>query len=184
MESVGFKEWAVVCAALARGDQCVLIRKGGIAEGREGFSFRHREFFLFPTWFHEQPSKVKTDSPIPEQDPKMIAIDVFAVVESTSVVREWKTAEALEPLHILRSEVVRERFEYDEAPGVHMAFVRAYRIVSPWRFPNDKRFAGCRSWVDLPSPPDELESEPVLSDQRHQRNRRVFEKALSCNGAP
>jgi hypothetical protein len=59
MESVGFKEWAIVCEALGRGRQSIILRKGVIAEGRDGFSFRHREFFLFPTYFHEQPEKVR-----------------------------------------------------------------------------------------------------------------------------
>ena len=59
MESIGFKEWAAVCEALGQGRQSVILRKGGIAEGREGFSFKHSEFFLFPTWFHEQPKKVR-----------------------------------------------------------------------------------------------------------------------------
>ena len=59
MESIGFKEWSLVCNALGHGTQSVILRKGGIAEGREGFSFRHREFFLFPTFFHEQIAKVR-----------------------------------------------------------------------------------------------------------------------------
>ena len=54
MESVGFKEWAIVCEALGRGEQSIIVRKGGIAEGRDGFTFRHAEFFLCPTYFHEQ----------------------------------------------------------------------------------------------------------------------------------
>ena len=59
MESVAFKEWAIVCEALGRGRQSIILRKGRIAEGRGGFSFRHREFFLFPTFCHEQPEKVR-----------------------------------------------------------------------------------------------------------------------------
>jgi hypothetical protein len=39
MESIAFKEWAIVCEALGRGGQSIILRKGGIAEGREGFSF-------------------------------------------------------------------------------------------------------------------------------------------------
>ena len=35
----------------------MIIRKGGIAEGKAGFAFRHEEFLLFPTWFHEQLEK-------------------------------------------------------------------------------------------------------------------------------
>ncbi len=46
--NVAFKEWAVVCDAILAGRQSVLIRKGGIAEGRAGFEFRHTEFELFP----------------------------------------------------------------------------------------------------------------------------------------
>jgi hypothetical protein len=42
---MAFKEWAVVCEALGSGRQSVILRKGGIAEGREGFAFLHREFF-------------------------------------------------------------------------------------------------------------------------------------------
>jgi hypothetical protein len=37
MKSVGFKEWALVCEALGRGEQTIILRKGGIAEGRGGF---------------------------------------------------------------------------------------------------------------------------------------------------
>src|SRR5438046_2307968 len=68
MESAGFKEWSLVCDALGRGRQSVILRKGGIAEGRGGFSFRHRGFFLFPTFFHEQIAKVRiatADIPAP-----------------------------------------------------------------------------------------------------------------------
>jgi len=51
MESVGFKEWALVCEALGRGEQTIILRKGGIAEGRGGFAFQHSEFFLFRRFF-------------------------------------------------------------------------------------------------------------------------------------
>ena len=53
-----FKEWAVVCAALASGRQSVILRKGGIHEGRDGFRVDHREFWLFPTRFHQEPGEV------------------------------------------------------------------------------------------------------------------------------
>lgn len=69
--SIGFKEWALVCGALGRGEQHVLIRKGGIAEGRAGFRFRHDAFFLFPTLFHEQLERttLAATTPLPESEP-------------------------------------------------------------------------------------------------------------------
>ncbi len=40
MERAGFKEWSSVCQAIADGRQTIIIRKGGIAEGRDGFMFQ------------------------------------------------------------------------------------------------------------------------------------------------
>jgi hypothetical protein len=111
MESVGFKEWAIVCEALGRGEQNIILRKGGIAEGREGFTFRHPEFFLFPTYFHEQIEKTRTDDPvIPLRREDEIEIHFFAKVERAALVTSWETALALEPWHIWQREIVQERW--------------------------------------------------------------------------
>jgi hypothetical protein len=194
MESVGFKEWALVCEALGAGRQSIILRKGGIAEGREGFSFKHREFFLFPTWFHEQPEKVTWHGP-PSQYPLVsdlrtnasdrqgmpmphIEIKFAAQIELSRTVNSWPIAEALEPLHILRPEVVRERFYYDEAPGLHIALVRIFRLFAVWKFPEEKKYGGCRSWVKLPEAPDNLQLEAVLSDAENLRRREQFLKIV------
>ena len=175
MESVGFKEWAAVCEALGRGVQNIILRKGGIAEGRDGFSFQHREFFLFPTWFHEQPQKIRDKNiAIPAPSTAKIEINLFAKLELARVITSWAIAEALKPFHIFQSEVVRERFEYDEARGVHVAFVRIFRVIPTWSFANDKKYGGCRSWVKLPEPPPDLCLEPVVSDTEHARRRDEF----------
>ena len=47
--TAAFKEWAIICDTLASGGQSIILRKGGIHESRDGFSFNHPEFFLFPT---------------------------------------------------------------------------------------------------------------------------------------
>jgi hypothetical protein len=54
LPACGFKEWSLVCDALGAGAQSVILRKGGIHEGRGGFWWKHDRFFLFPTHFHEQ----------------------------------------------------------------------------------------------------------------------------------
>jgi len=175
MESVGFKEWAIVCEALGRGRQSIILRKGGIAEGRGGFSFRHREFFLFPTCFHEQPEKVREiDIEFPVRSDDRIDINFFAKLELVKTITSWETAQALEPLHILKPEVVQERFEYDQAPGLQVGFVRVFQVVPSWAFPNQKSYGGCRSWVKLPELPKELRFEPILSDGEHVLHRNEF----------
>jgi hypothetical protein len=162
MQSIGFKEWALVCEALGSGRQTVIIRKGGLAEGREGFAFRHREFFLFPTFFHEQLDRVReTKAVLPASLPDEIEIGYFARVKEAQVMTDWEKVRALEGQHILREEVVRERFDYDDMPGVHVAFVEVFRLDPVWRFPDSKSYGGCRSWVELPAPPAGLRLQPV-----------------------
>ena len=174
MESVGFKEWSLVCDALGRGEQSIIFRKGGIAEGREGFSFRHREFFLFPTFFHEQVAKVRIASANLPGVGDTIAIRWYVKAERALRIDSLRIAEALAPLHILMPDVVRERFGY-KGEGVHVAFLRVFEISPSWILQNEKRFAGCRSWVDLPSPPG-MKMRPVVNDAAHQQLRAEFDR--------
>jgi hypothetical protein len=174
MQSVGFKEWALVCEALGRGEQTILLRKGGIAEGRDGFGFRHSEFFLFPTFFHEQLVKVRTvDAQIPAAREGEIAIRYFAKLEARIEITSWATAAALEPFHILKESVVRERFEYKGA-GLHVALVRVFRLDPIWLVADKPAYGGCRSWVTLPECPAGARFEPVLSDQQFKKIAQKF----------
>ncbi len=177
MQRIGFKEWALVCEALGEGRQSIILRKGGIAEGRDGFQFRYPEFFLFPTFFHEQLDRTRlANATLPLQQPNEIEIRFFAKVEATGVIKDWETARALEPLHVLQESVLRERFEYDDAPGLHVAFVRIFRLDPVWRFPDARAYAGCRSWVELPDPPNGLRLHPVLSDAEDGQRREAFDQ--------
>src|SRR4051794_26780050 len=167
MESIGFKEWAVVCEALGRGEQAVLLRKGGIAEGRGGFGFRYLEFFLFPTFFHEQLVKVRSlDAELPSARQGEVEICYFAKLEAQREVTGWEEAARLAPLHILAESVVRERFEYKGA-GLHVALVRVFRLQPSWVFPDKPAYGGCRSWVPLPECPARTRFEPVINDEEH-----------------
>jgi hypothetical protein len=179
MESIGFKEWSLVCDVLGRGRQSVILRKGGMAEERGGFSFRHREFFLFPTFFHEQIAKVRiagADIPAPSST---IAIRWYARVERALRINSLAIAEALAPLHILSAEVVQERFSY-KGEGLNVAFVRVFEISPVWVLQNGKRFGGCRSWIDLPRPP-EMKMQPVVDAPTHEKLRAEFDQIVSSS---
>ena len=161
---VGFKEWSSVCAAIGAGRQQIILRKGGIAEGRTGFSFaKHDAFFLFPTLFHQQEESVREaselgdvpmDIPIAEES---IPIRYFVEVLWTGEMRDWEAVQKLEPLHIWKESVIRERFEYDDAPGqgsVQLEVLRSWELPETWWIPHHRSFGGCRSWVDLPAIPE------------------------------
>lgn len=168
--AIGFKEWAFVCDALTQGIQSLILRKGGIHEGRGGFEFKHPGFFLFPTWFHTQGARLRwipssatlsgyssdagydpaTQTFSSEDSRTMVDIDGFCTLEQVWRVTDWSKVVALADLHIWNPDVVQERFVYDEESCLHVSLVRAWRLPSRWTFPYEKRFGGCRSWVDLP----------------------------------
>lgn len=180
--SVAFKEWAVVCEAIGSGRQSIMLRKGGIAEGRDGFAFKHQEFFLFPTWFHEQLEKTTLPhgTALPPQLEGEIEIRYAVTLEWSRLVTDASRLPALREFHILQDSVIGERFRYDESPGIHVGFVRAFRLASPRRLPMQKNFGGCRSWVDLPAF-GELELVPVLTDEAHSTRSRALMRLLAAD---
>ncbi len=182
---MAFKEWAVVCEALGSGHQSVLIRKGGIAEGRAGFEFRHDRFLLFPTWFHEQVASttLPSDTPIPPPPEGEITLRHAATVEWTGLVTDRAAAHRLRDLHVLRDSVVDDRFDYDEADGVHVAFVRVHHLNPPLTLELLKKYGGCRSWVEVPDDPATRWT-PVLSDEQHATNRATLRAALGTAFSP
>ena len=149
------------------------MRKG------RGFSFRYREFFLFPTLFHEQVEKVRiasADIPAPDNT---IAIRWYAKVERALRIDSFGIAEALAPLHILSAGVVRERFGY-KGDRLNVAFVRVFEISPVWVLQNGKRFSGCRSWVELPPLP-EMTMRAVLNDSAQTKLRAQFDQIVSSS---
>jgi hypothetical protein len=157
---IGFKEWQVVCDALASGRQSILLRKGGIHEGREGFSFAHESFFLFPTRFHALADQVREGDVkvMPEWEPgDMIRITHHAEASWAITLADWEKVSALEPLHIYSEPTVRDRFDWEgkgmASGSIHLALVRIRELAEPWEFPYEARYGGCRSWVNLPEAP-------------------------------
>jgi hypothetical protein len=176
LPAVGFKEWALVCDSMLRGETSLIFRKGGIAEGREGFRFKHSQFFLFPTYFHEQIARTRLDQ-VRNLEPQSetIVIEVFAYLEFTLWISDLQAIEPLSEFHILRPELLEQRFNQDDEKGLHLGFVRIFRVIPSWPLALQRSYAGCRSWVDLPAPSPDLVCRPVLTDEEHERRRECVE---------
>ena len=184
--NIAFKEWAVVCAALNSGRQTIIVRKGGIDEGQEGFRVKHREFWLLPTRFHQDASHLKPEAqPLwdevqsrPRPTGKFL-IDQYAVVEAVFEIHNATELDRLAGEHILSAETIHQRFDYRH-PGLFVLPVRTYRIPSPHEVPDSPYIAGCKSWVELPQPLSTAGASHVLeNDTFSQRLMRVNELATS-----
>ncbi len=174
----GFKEWTLICDALGLGQQSIILRKGGIAEGRAGFRFQHDDFLLFPTLFHEQVSKLKlpADTRLPTaREDGQIEVRYRVHVEWTRDIADWEIVQRLAPLHLWQEAEIEKRFRRDEKPGVSLAFIRASRLSRPFIFADAPAYGGCRSWVKLPDLPADITSNPALDDAIHrERERQVL----------
>jgi hypothetical protein len=184
---VAFKEWALVCEALGQGVQTIILRKGGIHEGKKGFSFQHDAFWLFPTGFHAQAEQLHwmpanaADISVP-QDEKRETVEFrsFARLHGVWKVTDWDQAAALAPFHVWKEEVVRERFAWGGDTCLHVALARVHALTEPWTIPYLPSYGGCRSWVNLPTLPEGLEAalSPAMSDAAWEKTAQQVREIL------
>jgi hypothetical protein len=158
-EATAFKEWQIVCDALASGRQSILLRKGGIHEGRAGFSFAHDSFFLFPTRFHSQADHVREGAAptLPEwQNGDSLLITHHVTALQAVTLTDWNQVAALAPFHIYTEETVRQRFDWEgkgmSSGSIHVALVEVRALPTPLELTYQPSFGGCRSWITIPVP--------------------------------
>lgn len=181
-----FKEWAIVVDALGRGEQILILRKGGIAEGRGGFRMEHPQFLFFPTLFHQQRESVlpvaqkRYDEIAPRlPGPETIRLEYFAEVTAWRNLDSLSSAESLHGQHIWRDEVIAARFDWGRARNIFAIAVRVYRLPLPVELPASPAYGGCKSWVEFEKDIPTTGALPVLDQQAFDRKLQQFFTALN-----
>ena len=114
-----FKEWAATCQALADGSQSLLLRKGGIHERNGRFAVEHREFWLFPTQFHQTADDFRPEATsaiaraaaaVPPEG--IIRIELYAVVSEVIELSDESALARISALQILSEATLVRRFHY------------------------------------------------------------------------
>jgi hypothetical protein len=184
-----FKEWAIVVDALGRGEQIVILRKGGISEGRGGFTVEHPRFLFFPTLFHQQRDSViataqaRYDVIAPGfPAPDRLRLEYFGEVALALRLETLDDAVALHGLHIWRDEVIAERFEWGREKAIFALTVRVFRLPQAVELPMLAAYGGCKSWVELDGEISTADAAPVLSDAAFEWKLQQFRAALEGKG--
>lgn len=141
--------------ALGRGEQILLLRKGGIREQRGEFHVDHRAFWLFPTQYHEAERSViasirprlREIATAAPQD--VLPFQFYAVAEQVLQVTNTGALARLQGRHIWAEHVLQQRFEFGRGPGLHAMLVRIYQLPAPEILPLRESYGGCKSWVQL-----------------------------------
>jgi len=166
-----FKEWAIVVDALSRGEQILVLRKGGIHEDSALFEPEHSRFWLFPTLFHQQKESVLPDAQVrfeaaiePSLNGQFVDIQYLAELHSAILVTSLHAARRLDGQHIWSGRVVEERFDWGGQKNIYALLLRVFTLPAPTQMNRLPAHGGCRSWIELDDDISEHGLKPVLSD--------------------
>ncbi len=185
MTQWALKEWAVVCEALDRGMQIVLLRKGGIDEVRGEFTVEHPEFFLYPTWEHQRAEHLQPRfrealaGAFREPPDRRVPIRDFARVEKVLKVSDLAKLQALKARYVWTPEHVARRHAYKPSMPMFVLLLRVHRLPEAKSVAETPRYAGCKSWVDLDEPLRPDGARPVLDDGRFAAEVEAVSAALA-----
>lgn len=183
---VAFKEWAVIADALGTGAQIIILRKGGISEGKGGFQLEHPRFLIFPTLYHQQRESVLPEAQarydiiapmLPGKE--QLRIELYAEVAGWKRLESLEDAERLRGQHVWRDEVIADRFDWGREKAIHALAVRVYRLPESITLPMLESYGGCKSWIELALDVDTSKATPVLTEGEFEARLKAFREALS-----
>ncbi|MGD0649929.1 MAG: DUF1802 family protein [Verrucomicrobiia bacterium] len=160
------------------------MRKGGIRENRGEFLVDHREFWLFPTQFHEAERSI-----IPSKRPALreiaarmvkdaVDIEFFVVADPVLRISDVHPLKRLQGRHIWNEQILQQRFESGREPGLHALIARVYRLPAPQQVAMHENYGGCKSWIELERTIT-ADVTPVLTDAEFAAQREEICELIS-----
>lgn len=172
------KEWSLVVEALARGEQLLLVRKGGIRDPKGVFQLEHREFLLYPTLEHQNEAAVRPEfrqrwkeSLAASKESSAVSLKVYGGVSYVGQIRDPRQMEGLERYHVWTPDFFAKRMSYRPAAPTFVVVLRAYRLPKAVSLAVDPEYIGCKSWVPLKKEISIEGAQPVVDN-------RLFRAAL------
>ena len=171
---VAFKEWAVAVRAMARGEQILLLRKGGIREEGKSFRVMYPDFLLYPTFEHQQEDLLKEPyhqelrESVAEDsgDGTTITFSQWAKVEEVIELAEGENVDNLFAHHIWTRDYAQKRLHWKPRYPLSIMLLRLYQLGRPETVPYLPYYGGCKSWVELPEDVRLGRMTPVLTQDQ------------------
>lgn len=188
--SLALKEWAVAVKALSKGEQILILRKGGIHRADKEFRVVHPEFLLYPTFEHQRRELVQTTSHldlehtlIENENPRLIEFSHWCKVTDKFEVSEQDVLDDIAPYHIWTSDYASKRLRWRPKQPLTIALLRMYSMKRPQSLRVLDEYGGCKSWVELEQEVKLGEMTPVLSDEEYEAQANVIRQALDSMAA-
>ncbi|TVY10470.1 DUF1802 family protein [Paenibacillus cremeus] len=187
-QAVALKEWAAAVEALRKGQQMLIMRKGGIREETKDFQVEADSFYLYPTYEHQKKQLIKpgfeqmVDEMIQgwSSEETETVIRCYAELEEDILISSQEELDKLRELHIWTDQFAEERLKWKKTKPLHVMLLRVYELEQPVRVRIMPEFIGCKSWIALPQ--EELSRMPrkqVMSDESFALAVEKVHKALN-----
>ena len=184
---MALKEWAVAVKALGRGEQALILRKGGIHRDDRDFRMVHPEFLLFPTYLHQKAELIKPDhhetlrETIDEDDtPGVVELAYFCRVEDKFELRDESALDTISDYHIWTDDYAHKRLHWRPKQPLTVALLRVFELHQPQALPVLDEYSGCKSWVELGQDVSLGTMEPVMDDADFERQCDAVRSALGA----
>jgi len=182
--TTALKEWATVLEAMGRGEQLVLIRKGGLIEPGSGFELASSAFVFYPTFEHQAVNYLRPtyrryfDEAVKRRAPEgRVQIDLAGLAVSSVGTRDPDVIERLSAFHVYNQEFKMQRLKWQPDQPLAIVVVRVFRLA-PRILDVVPRYAGCKSWVDLDAAVSLEGAQPVMDDAAFQQRLHALSPLL------
>ena len=180
------KEWAVTVDALGRGEQIVIIRKGGIHKEDKEFRIIHPEFLLFSTYEHQKNELLKVpyhkrlrEIEKAKDSNRFVKFEYWASVTAMFETRDESDLEKISDKHLWTEAYAASRFHWRPSQPLTVALLKVFRLKDPIIIESLPQFAGCKSWVDLQPAIRLPDMTPVLNEMDYDTEASIITESLA-----
>jgi hypothetical protein len=183
---IALKEWAVAVEAMLKGEQSLIMRKGGIREETRDFQIASDRFYLFPTYEHQKAELIKPGyagelaDTLKLWSPGQMTVTIrgYAKLVEDIEISEQEQVDRLKPLHIWTDRFAEERLKWKRKNPLHIMILRVYLLNNPVTLPIIDSYNGCKSWIQLEGSFDEKELTPAMDGEAFERYAKQVREAL------
>ena len=151
LSKFAFKEWYAIVKAIGLGRQKILLRKGGIHEGKRGFELLSETFWLFPTFFHQQLEKLKPEIGIkfiPDAG-QTIPLQYYCRTLSCGWLDTEENLRRIDENHFWTRDCISDKFGWGSKNGVYWIELAVYKLPNPIWVAMRPKYKGCKSWIEI-----------------------------------
>ena len=190
MWNIGLKEWSVTIDAIERGEQTILLRKGGIREDGKHFKIEEDQFFLYPGHFHEGEALLKQEKHDllanqgdSDEFEHVVTLSTFAEIEEVIEVSSEEEVRALNDFHIWSEQFAEKRFNWKPLHPLNLIIVRAHVLQQPQALMVMEEYGGCKSWVEFIEDYPVGVTTPAIPDRRYNAQVAAIKEAIASVSA-